>query len=250
MNGKAHGQLRRSQVITTFGPGALIDLPDESAIVGGLDTWGSETNLEPIEEPRLASKLTSMTGVRSPRLYAPPPEPEHLQDRQRGIGAWRFPEWFVVQESNPGSSGQTGSRSRRMVRRSALDRGRFFDKRPVVATRFVRACSRGHVDDIDWHRFVHGADDQCRQQLRLDERGTSGDLAEQIVRCDCGKSRRMHEATDMAQSLLGTCSGARPWLGRHANEPCDQPSRLLIPYGVERLVSAGAQRPLAAGPRH
>ena len=52
MNGKAHGQLRRSQVITTFGPGALIDLPDESAIVGGLDTWGSETNLEPIEEPR------------------------------------------------------------------------------------------------------------------------------------------------------------------------------------------------------
>ena len=227
MNGKAHGQLRRSQVITTFGPGALIDLPDESAIVGGLDTWGSETNLEPIEEPRLASKLTSMTGVHGPRLYAPPPEPEHWQDRQRGIGAWRFPEWFVVQESNPGSMGQTGSRSRRMVRRTALDRGRF-DKRPVVATRFVRACSRGHVDDIDWHRFVHGPDDQCRRQLRLDERGTSGDLAEQIVRCECGKSRRMHEAADVAKFPLGTCSGARPWLGRHANEPCDQPSRLLI----------------------
>ena len=168
-----------------------------------------------------------MTGVHGPRLYAPPPEPEHWQDRQRGIGAWRFPEWFVVQESNPGSTGQTGSRSRRMVRRTALDRGRF-DKRPVVATRFVRACSRGHVDDIDWHRFVHGPDDQCRRQLRLDERGTSGDLAEQIVRCECGKSRRMHEAADVAKFPLGTCSGARPWLGRHANEPCDQPSRLLI----------------------
>ena len=227
MNGKAHGQLRRSQVITTFGPGALIDLPDESAIVGGLETWGAETNLEPIEEPRLASKLTSMTGVHDPRLYAPPPEPEHWQDRQRGIGAWRFPEWFVVQESNPGFSGQASSRSRRMVRRTALERGKF-DKRPVVATRFVRACSRGHVDDIDWRRFVHGPDDQCRRQLRLDERGTSGDLAEQIVRCECGKSRRMHEATDMAKFPLGTCSGARPWLGRHANEPCDQPSRLLI----------------------
>ena len=90
------------------------------------------------------------------------------------------------------------------------------------------ACSRGHVDDIDWHRFVHGPGDQCRRQLRLDERGTSGDLAEQIVRCECGKSRRMHEATDLAKFPLGTCSGARPWLGRHANEPCDQPSRLLI----------------------
>ena len=227
MNGKAHGQLRRSQVITTFGPGALIDLPDESAIVGGLDTWGAETRLEPIEEPRLASKLTSMTGVHDPRLYAPPPEPDHPQDRQRGIGAWRFPEWCVVQESNPGSAAQAASRSRRMVRRTALDRGKF-DKRPVVATRFVRACSRGHVDDIDWRRFVHGPDDPCRRQLRLDESGTSGDLAEQIVRCECGKSRRMHEAADVAKFPLGTCSGARPWLGRHANEPCDKPSRLLI----------------------
>ena len=227
MNGKAHGQLRRSQVITTFGPGALIDLPDESAIVGGLETWGAETNLEPIDEPRLASKLTSMTDVRDPRLYTPPPEPDHPQDRQRGIGAWRFPEWFVVQESNPGSPGQAGSRSRRMVHRAALDRGRF-DRRPVVATRFVRACSRGHVDDIDWRHFVHGPDDQCRRQLRLDESGTSGDLAEQIMRCECGKSRRMHEATDMAKFPLGTCSGARPWLGRHAGEKCELPSQLLI----------------------
>ena len=97
-----------------------------------------------------------------------------------------------------------------------------------MATRFVRACSRGHVDDIDWRRFVHGPDDQCRRQLRLDERGTSGDLAEQIVRCECGKSRRMHEATDVAKFPLGTCSGARPWLGRHAGEKCELPSRLLI----------------------
>ena len=63
MNGKGHGQLRRSQVITTFGPGALIGLPNDSAIVGGLDTWGGETNLERIDEPRLSAKLASMTGV-------------------------------------------------------------------------------------------------------------------------------------------------------------------------------------------
>ena len=37
MNEKGHGQLRRSQMITTFGPGALIDLPNDSAIMGGLD---------------------------------------------------------------------------------------------------------------------------------------------------------------------------------------------------------------------
>ena len=229
MNGKGHGQLRRSQVITTFGPGALIDLPNDSAIVGGLDTWVSETSLEPIDEPRLSAKLMSMTGVPSPRLYAPPPEPESWQDKQRGIGAWRFPEWFVVQESGagPGAGARSSSRSRRMVPRTALTNGRY-ERQPVVATRFVRACSKGHVDDIDWYQFVHGPDDPCRRRLWLDERGTSGDLVEQIVRCECGKSRRMHEAVDFASFPLGVCRGARPWLGRHANEECREPSRLLI----------------------
>ena len=237
MNGRAPGQLRRSQVITTFGPGALIDLPNDSAIVGGLDTWGGEASLERIDEPRLSAKLAIMTGVPDPRLYAPPPEPEGWQDRQRGVGAWRFPEWFVVQESGAGrrsdsgtgsgSGTRPGTRSRRMVPRIALTNGRY-DKKPVVATRFVRACSKGHIDDVDWYRFVHGPDDPCRGRLWLDERGTSGDLVEQIVRCECGRSRRMHEAVDFASFPLGKCRGARPWLGRHANEECGEPSRLLI----------------------
>ena len=227
MNGKAHGQVRRSQVITTFGPGALIDLPDDSAIVGGLDTWGAVHDLQEIREPRLSAKLAAMTGVHAPPLYTPPPAPDHPQEQQRGIGGWRFPEWYVVQD-DPGDGARPSARSRRMVHRVALDRGRF-DRRPVVATRFVRACSRGHVDDIDWHRFVHGSDGgTCRRQLWLDERGTSGDLTEQIARCECGRSRPMHEAADRELAALGLCSGARPWLGRHANEPCGQPSRLLI----------------------
>ena len=39
MSRKAHGQVRRSQVITTWGPGALLDLPSYSVIIGGLETW-------------------------------------------------------------------------------------------------------------------------------------------------------------------------------------------------------------------
>ena len=36
---RPNGQVRRSQVISTYGPGALVDLPEHSAIVGGLDQW-------------------------------------------------------------------------------------------------------------------------------------------------------------------------------------------------------------------
>ena len=34
-------QIRRSQVISTFGPGAMVDLPDDAVMIGGLETWGA-----------------------------------------------------------------------------------------------------------------------------------------------------------------------------------------------------------------
>lgn len=225
MSRKAHGQIRRGQVITTYGPGALIDLPRHSAIVGGLETWPKTSNLEEIVELRLTRKLQMMTGVAAPKLYAPPPVSNDPRESAMGIGAWRFPEWFVVQESG---GGEERERSRRLVHRKALDQKGRYDGRQVVATRFVRACPKGHVDDIDWRRFAHGGEDNCRQQLWLDERGTSGDLADLVVRCECRKSRGLYEASVIELNPLGTCLGARPWLGRNANEDCKLPSRLLI----------------------
>lgn len=225
MSRKAHGQLRRGQVITTYGPGALIDLPRHSAIVGGLDSWPRADDLEEIVEPRLSQKLGTMAGVANPRLYAPPAVSDDPRQTARGIGAWRFPEWFVVQDE---SGAEDRQRSRRLVHRKALDQRGRFDNREVVATRFVRACPRGHVDDLDWRRYVHGAEDGCTRQLWLDERGTSGDLGDLVVRCECGKQRSLYEATQLEMNPLGTCRGARPWLGRNSREDCNQPSRLLI----------------------
>jgi hypothetical protein len=226
MSRRAHGQIRLSQVITTYGPGALIDLPRHSAIVGGLETWPKTADLKEILEPRLSGWLQIMTGVVAPQLFAPPPDSNDPHEPARGIGAWRFPEWFIVQEA---SGGERRERSRRLVHRKALDDKGRFDSRQVVATRFVRACPKGHVDDLDWRGFGHGAGDPCRRQLWLDERGTSGDLADLVVRCECGKpSRGLYEATILEANPLGTCRGTRPWLGSNSNEGCKLPSRLLI----------------------
>lgn len=226
MSRKAHGQVRRSQVISTWGPGALLDLPRYAVIVGGLDTWPKTSDLEEIVEARLTRKLQTMTGIPAPRLYAPPADSSDPRETRKGIGVWTFPEWFVVQED---SGTEERERSRRLVHRKGLhETKRTFDGRPVVPTRFVRACPKGHVDDLDWRRFVHGLADNCKQQLWLDERGTGGDLADLVVRCECKKLRALHEASSPENNPLGTCSGARPWLGRNAGEACVQPSRLLI----------------------
>ena len=229
--GKSSGQgtVRQSQVITTYGPGALIDLPRDSAIVGGLDYWPGTHNLEAIDEPRLAARLRGLTGGTPPGLFAPPAASDSARFDSPGINSPRFPEWFVVQgeESSENRQGRK-SRARRLVHRRSLDDRLKYNGKPVVATRFVRGCPHGHVDDIDWYDFVHEGESPCRTELWLEEQGTAGDLSNIFVRCSCGKRRGMHEAKELENLPLGHCTGRRPWLGPYTREDCSHPARLLI----------------------
>lgn len=248
MTSRSRGQIRRGQVITTWGPGALLDLPEHSAIIAGLDRWPSPGKLVEVPEPRLSRKLKTMTGMdQPPDLYAPPAgESGDFSAEPLGIGAWRFPEWFLVQEPPPSGKAAAGSQgsastssagrarvgSRRLVHRKELDDRRRFDGRRVVPVVFVQACPRGHVGDLKWRAFVHpakeGGDPSCRRRVWLDETGTAGDLGDLVVRCECGASRRLYEAADLSLQALGTCTGARPWLGPNAHQSCDRPARLLV----------------------
>ena len=47
------------------------------------------------------------------------------------------------------------------------------------------------------------------RQLFIDERGTSGDLTEVWIRCECGKAERsMAQAAILANRALGLCDGS------------------------------------------
>ena len=224
---RPQGQLRQSQLITTFGPGALIDLPNYSGLVSGLDHWSPAGQTE-ISEPRLVAKLGELLKIPGLHLRTPPIEDSDPTAPPTGITAWRFPEWFVTDVVESSAS----ARSRLLVHRSSLQRGKYVDedrkKRNVVPIRFVRACRRGHIGDVDWFAFVHRGSHDCRRQLWVDERGTSGDLSEVWVRCTCKLERAMTEAATLANHALGMCNGARPWLGPYASENCGEPNRLLV----------------------
>ncbi len=238
MSNKAHAQLRRSQVITIWGPGSLLDLPRHSVVMAGLETWPTR-DLEPVLEPRLAAKLEQMTEVKNPQLFSPPAaDSGKSHGKLKAIAAYRFPQWFLTQEPAKDSNGDqmglpssTVDRPRLLVHRRSLDEKLRFEGRQVVPTRFVSACPRGHVDDVDWRTFVHRGESECRKALSLSESGTGGDLKDLWVRCGCGASRTMLEATELDQRPLGTCKGKRPWLGDYARESCGQPARLLIRTG-------------------
>jgi hypothetical protein len=57
---------RLSQLISTFGPGSMIDLPTRSVVVGGLEEWDMKgTAFTTIPEPRLTVGANS-EGARAP----------------------------------------------------------------------------------------------------------------------------------------------------------------------------------------
>lgn len=240
---RPQGELRRSAVVSTFGPGAMTDLPEDSVLVSGLDFWFPLAGMETISEPRLARKVEEVLEKRPIALRTPPASKDGDEAASTGIPVFRFPEWFITQDTQASvgggrEEGERGgeARSRFLVHANALSKGKFrhpdTDKRlSVVPVRFVRACRKGHIGDIDWYFFLHGADDTCRKQCRqlyMDERGTSGDLTDIFVRCDCRRARSMARVSREKADIFGKCDGARPWLGPRMHEKCEETNRLLV----------------------
>ncbi len=50
------GEVRPSQLLWTYGPGALIDLPSLSVVTLGIEQWAND-RWQPIGEPRLLAAV-------------------------------------------------------------------------------------------------------------------------------------------------------------------------------------------------
>lgn len=229
----AKNLIRSSQLITSFGPGSLVDFPDLSVIISGTDYWSYEHATDGvllIDEPRLAAKVGEALGVPSVGLKKPPPSKDDDHGFLPNIAGWQFPNWFLVQRT---SLGKGGFRRRRLVHANDLRKGKFPDpdsrrREEVVPVRFVRACEKGHVDDINWVAFVHRENEPCVRDLWVEERDTTGELSAIHVVCECGKERPLAQAAQRELKALGSCNGNRPWLGPKAHEKCGRPARLLL----------------------
>src|ERR1051326_3234181 len=166
---------RLSQVVSTFGPGAMVDLPTRSVVVGGLELWdmrgGSFTT---VAEPRLAIRLEQslkaqgrLADTKSLSLRPPPVTDGRPGQAAAGIASPMCPAWFVCDRVDTPAVAGKPARRRRLVRWQDLEtkggRRRFvFDggeKSEVTPIRFVCACESGHLQDIDWKWTVHDGQD-------------------------------------------------------------------------------------------
>lgn len=194
------GEVRTSQLITTYGVGSVVPVGDQSFIVAGIDQWSAEVD---IHEPRLERYL----GVRG---FARPPFSEHGQD----IPVRRFPEMHYCPECR------------------RLDRHGFFTsgdgsecnncQRPLIPSRFVMACEAGHIDDFPYLRWVHnGKWPGDGHRLSLSTTGRTASLRDIVITCSCGESLSLDGAFGKhALTRITKCTGRRPWLSGKDTEDC------------------------------
>ena len=129
--------LRQSQLVTTYGPGAMIDLPWFAAVVGGLDFWdkgGDDLRAPPGGEGRQGRSAVSPVDAGGPARQR---QAARRDDHERASMAWRFPGWSITQETR--RAGEPDGRTYRTRCSSAeahLDektghyKGTDFDDRP------------------------------------------------------------------------------------------------------------------------
>lgn len=209
MANQTRGSVRRSQLITTYGVGALVAIEEESFMVAGIDRW--QVNDPNIHEPRL-ERLLNVRG------FVLPPATENGRD----IPVFRFPLWCSCPVC------------------FRLDQHRFFttfDKNRcancnvnLVPSRFVVCCNRGHIDDFPYFAWVHagGRGSGTEHELTIQAGGTSASLRDIVISCKCGLSKSLEGAFGKAalKEIGYGCTGNRPWLGG-APEQCIETPRTL-----------------------
>lgn len=218
--------IRRSQLISPFGIGALVDFRgDESLMTAGLDEWPFAKDECPadwlVQEERLQARL-NVTHFRLP--------PEHREPGQgvtfpnQFIPFVRFPRWHYcprrgAMEQLSLYSGREKCRCRQGLDCYSLPERR----RPyLIPSRFIAVCPKGHIEDFPFMQWVHrdGDWDQSHK-LRLLAGRSSSNLSGIKVVCNCGKSESLTGSFNFDPDSGGAlhkigydCLGSMPWLGK------------------------------------
>ena len=244
-------ELQPSAVVSTFGPGSVVDFRADggavSGIAAGLEEWDSSfyppglANGQVTYEARLQKRL-GVDGFRTPPVIREPRTKNEDPDKRR-LAAVRFPRWLHCTSCNMiKPEGRWASDPGKAYRYCAECTENSYGDRKVfvVPVGFVMACKKGHIDDFPWDFWV-GHKKDCpnlnrdnpdrHQGLLLQAKGPG--LAGLIVSCPkCGAERSMDNVfTQKTWESGPKCRGRRPWLA-DGKETCGEAQ-----YAVQRGAS-------------
>lgn len=202
--------IRRSQFITTYGPGAILEGPEGPRVIHSLEQ-SDAFQTKAISDCEIVERRLSENILSGARIVAIPSNAELGVDEHRFVyNTSPFPRWSICVTHS-------------ILYRRAADSLRACPACPplpdvfaaarragVEKTRFIQVCEAGHMQDVDWSGMVSSMGGTCAGGCRpshFEWRGGGGALRNVTVRCpDCGGSANLGQA----YSRSWRCSGDHP----------------------------------------
>lgn len=242
------GAVRPSHLMFTAGVGSLVDLPNFSVLVKGLDSWSySGVTDYDIDEPRLRAavnrSLQRYGRSRIDQLRAAPwleggdTDPRGFAAQQVGVPVIPFPQWLRCTACNVLAAADSDEFAFVNSNPRAPHEARFVHdcksgKPLAVAARFTLVCTNGHLDEFPYTAYVHHGQ-ACgkvpRPKLRMKDHG-GNQAANVTIECvACGSKRNIREAMgERGRRKLPRCRGRHPHLGTYEPNGCDRDPVLMV----------------------
>jgi len=236
------GTVRPSQLMYSFGVGAVIDLPRFSVITAGIDRWSAQDQRR-ITEERLLAAVKARVGSQVRELREAPWEAESRNPLDRwatiGVPVIPFPRWLRCTRCNVLSTVDSGLFKLRSERPFRPDLAQYEHSnctavgRPPLAVpaRFVTACPAGHLDEFPWVEFCHAAG-PCGGKPMLEAREVGSGSRSTDVQVVCTTcNARQHLSRAFGQSAAKTmpgCRGRHPHLQWFDPNGCSEQARAML----------------------
>lgn len=239
---KIVGEIRKSQTITTYGPGSLVDFPRMSAIIDGIDNW--ESSLGKFNFDKMKIHERNLEKILGKNFFI---QPQMIDDKKsvNGINARRFPEYCYCPECGAldkyykiekkwNSASQYNKESYCGICSQSKNRDI-----KLIPSRFVVSCKCGHMDDFPYEWWVHRKKGKCANpKLSIEISKTTNSLEGIVIKCQCGAEESLEGIMDRGALHQLKCYGKMPWLGKSNDskgwytelpqgEPCEEELRVL-----------------------
>ena len=218
--------VRFGQALAPFGAGAMVDFKDQTLMAATPKAW---SQFQEIHDERL-EKLLSVN-----RFCLPP-----SKDWISGLPFVRFPQWYFCPSCKTFKPLKWWEKEyvlgRNAKRQDMLTPRCMECNRTLVPAGIVVACSKGHIDDFPWVKWVHYKSKReiCSNSvLKIKNSSSALGLEGLIIECKCGAKASLNGAFN--KDVFGKmgkgfeCTGNMPWKGQHDKLKCQE-----IPRSVQR----------------
>ena len=225
-NQKYHvGEIRKSQLMNTFGIGSIVDFVHETTMIGGIDDWDRDDNAE--HRIITNENLQALTGAKY-FLEPKTSDGNKFYVTNQDIKSYIFPRSLYCPVcKNIINYRELITKNNKHKCTQRIDGKEC--KGQLVASRFVIICENGHIDDFPYSWWVHKGQ-PCTSgkpspRIKMYNIGDRSDAESLILECtECNTKRSMvgvFNKSALSENKGYHCTGKHPHLGENISFECD-----------------------------